>query len=456
KVEGPDGATVQGLPLAPALVWTPEQQHAGSEVTIMVEVHDGFVSSQASIIVHVNPSRGELNHAPVISSEPPLSAKRDTPYIYPVDAVDQDDDVLGYLLLAGPAGMSISQGGTVSWDPPFDHGTILVDVHMLVTDGRDTAEQSWTIRWREPPNASPQITFVLDSTEVMVREKFLVDLSVYVLDPEAFEVDSDDPNHMLVWDVGYDQSIVALVSKDGLVFQFQALDEKGISALNFKASDPSGAYDTAVMDLVVKGRSSSPSDDGLGWMLWLALAVLIAAGIAGGAVAMRRRGHVPEPIDPGEADAMEAFGPPPETTPADADALSTALVSEEPGELGTFVEMERAQGDRRDVGPSGAAIVIPVKSRVVPDTPEPEGRAFQLEGIAVLEANGSVMASTGKVEQIMGPYADSIEEIRKGLRGDGLALMEVQGRRVLLGLRSGIGAICILRGREDEAFRMGL
>ena len=456
KVEGPDGANVHGLPLAPALVWTPEQQHAGSEVTIMVEVHDGFVSSQASIIVHVNPSRGELNHAPVISSEPPLSAKRDTPYIYPVDAVDQDDDLLGYLLLAGPASMSISQGGTVSWDPPFDHGTILVDVHMLVTDGKDTAEQSWTIRWREPPNASPQITFVLDSTEVMVREKFLVDLSVYVLDPEAFEVDSDDPNHMLVWDVGYDESIVALVSKDGLVFRFQALDEKGISALNFKASDPSGAYDTAVMDLVVKGRSSSPSDDGLGWMLWLALAVLIAAGIAGGAVAMRRRGHVPEPIDPGEVDAMEAFGPPPETTPADADALSTALVSEEPGELGTFVEMERAQGDRRDVGPSGAAIVIPVKSRVVPDTPEPEGRAFQLEGIAVLEANGSVMASTGKVEQIMGPYADSIEEVRKGLRGDGLALMEVQGRRVLLGLRSGIGAICILRGREDEAFRMGL
>ncbi|MCJ2540172.1 MAG: hypothetical protein LN414_02755, partial [Candidatus Thermoplasmatota archaeon] len=84
------------------------------------------------------------------------------------------------------------------------------------------------------------------------------------------------------------------------------------------------------------------------------------------------------------------------------------------------------------------------------------GRPFQLEGIAVLEANGTVMVSTGKVEQIMGPYADSIEEVRKSLRGDGLALMEVQGRRVLLGLRSGIGAICILRGREDEAFRMGL
>jgi hypothetical protein len=79
-----------------------------------------------------------------------------------------------------------------------------------------------------------------------------------------------------------------------------------------------------------------------------------------------------------------------------------------------------------------------------------------VEGVAVLEANGSVLASTGVVEEVMGPFSEAVEEVRKGLRGDGLAVLELDGHRVLLALRSGLGAVCLVRGREDEAFRTGL
>jgi hypothetical protein len=454
-LEGPEGAKVEGPPSSPTLVWTPVEEHAGSEVTITVQVHDGFVSSQATLTIHVNPARGAVNRAPVILSEPPLAAKRATPYIYPVDAEDLDGDVLGYVLLSGPVGMSVSKGGTVSWDPPFEGGTVLVDVHLLVTDGRDSAEQEWTIRWREPPNTAPQINFEILPVEVRVREEFLVDLSVYVVDPEAYDLDADDRNQVLVWDVGYDPIVVSLLSRDGLVFHFQALDEKGTSQINFTATDPSGAHDTTAMDLLVTGRSQPPTEEGLGWIVWLLLALVLTVAMAGGAVVVRRRGAKGEPPVPSDEGGVEAFGPPPETSAAEAEALRSALESEATEEVGAFVEMEREIGDTKDmasVGTDGP----PAPSRVVPVVPEPEGRAFSLDGIAILEANGSVIASTGKVEEIMGPYGEPIEEVRKGLRGDGLAVLEVSGHRVLVGLRSGLGALCVLRGREDEAFRVGL
>jgi len=453
-VEGPDAATIEGPPTSAFLVWTPGPEQEDIEVTITVQVHDGFVASHASITIHVNPARGPTNRAPIISSQPPLSAKRDTPYIYPVDAEDPDGDVLDHILLAGPVGMAISQGGTVSWDPPFDRGTVLVEVHLLVTDGRDTVEQRWTIRWREPPNASPLITFELALQEVRLREEFLVDLSVYVKDPEAFDVDADDANHVLVWEVGYDPSMVTLLSRDGMVFRFQAMDVKGVSTMNFTAYDPSRAHDTTVMDLVVKGRST-PAGEDTGWMLWIMLSVLVAVAIAGGAVASRRRRGNVSVLTSDEPEEPD-LGPPPEVTPREAETLKAALDQEGPLDASSFVEVGRTGDGAGAATVVGAAVEAPKVSRVISGTTAPERTDFRVEGVAILEANGSVLASTGKVDDIIGPYGDSVEEVRKGLRGDGLAVLELEGHRVLVALRSGLGSICVVKGREDDGFRSGL
>jgi len=73
-------------------------------------------------------------------------------------ATDPDGDRLGYVLVAGPAGMAVSVEGTVSWTPPFESGTILVHVDLAVTDGQAIVSQGWDVRFREPPNrrrASP-------------------------------------------------------------------------------------------------------------------------------------------------------------------------------------------------------------------------------------------------------------------------------------------------------------
>ncbi len=454
--EGPEGPYVEGTPPTVSLIWTPGNDVAGEDVVITLQVHDGVVSTSATMTVHVNPERGAGNSIPVIRSTPPLAAKRDTPYIYPVDAVDPDGDVLGYSLEDGPEGMSISQGGTVSWDPPFEQGTELVEVHLRVTDGRDAVEQSWTIRWREPPNASPLITFQLEPVEVRVFEEFSVDLSVHLDEPEAFDVDADDQNYRLVWDVSIDNDLVALLSREGLIFRFQAATVRGTGTINFTATDPSGASDTTTMDLVVKGREPPVEEEGGEWLIWTALVILVAVGLAGGAVVSRRRRRTQvegwEAPDEHELD----LGPPPLEGADESVALEAALAGGPPEEVGSFVELE-------EKGPIPAPRVVaepvstaPAASRVVGGAVEAERRAFSLEGVAVLEANGKVLASTGIVDEVIGPYHESVEEVRRGLRGDGLAVMELEGRRVIVALRSGLGALCIIRGREDDTFRSNL
>jgi hypothetical protein len=454
-VGGDGGPVVEGPSTGARLVWTPGDDDAGEDVSITLQVHDGFVSSRATVTVHVNPARGASNNPPVIGSEPPRASKRATPYIYPVSAEDPDGDVLGYVLEEGPEGMSVSPGGTVSWDPPFDQGTELVDVHLSVTDGRDSVHQTWTIRWREPPNAAPIITFIIEPVEVRVREEFLVDLSVYIQDPESYDLDADDPNNRLEWSVEYDDTMVTLVSRSGLVFTFHAMDERGSSAIAFKATDPSGASDSTSLDMVVKKGQQAPPDDGTPWTPWLALALLLAVGIAGGAVAVRRRGRhhaIEGPPGPDEEEAPD-LGPPPEERPEASAAIEAALVTQEDVEVSSFVELE---GRRPRTLEAPVTVATPPVSRVIGADAAPPGKPFAVEGVAVLEANGSVLASTGTVEDLVGPYSESVEGVRRGLRGDGLAVLELGGHRVLLALRSGLGAMCVIRGHEDDAFRSGL
>jgi hypothetical protein len=452
-IDGPEGTTLMGPAGNASLVWVPGSEWAGADVSFGIEVFDGFISSEASITIHVNTARGNGNMAPVIASTPPLSAKRDTPYIYTLDAEDPDGDVLGYTLVAGPEGMSVSPGGTVSWDPPFDRGTELVDLHVRVTDGRDSVDQRWTVRWREPPNVAPHITFVLEPTEARLHEEFLVDLSVYLQGPDAFDVDADDANHALEWETTFDGNVVNLLSVDGMLFRFQALDEKGTSIINFTAVDPSGAWDTTTMELIVKGRPSPPVDEAQGWILWAILAVLVAVGIAGGAVIRSRRSRRPLLEETSEPDEVD-LGPPPEETEMEAARLDKALAEDGPLEVSSFVELGSASSQAK-ARPVKVA-PVPVVSRVVADRSTEEVREFTVDGVAILEANGSILASTGRVDDVLGPYQASIEEVRKGLRGDGLAVLELDGHRILMAIRSGVGALCVIRGREDDGFRAGL
>jgi len=86
------------------------------------------------------------NTAPQIISAPEIFAKADNAYIYKVSSIDNDGDSLSYSLTAAPSGMEVNpQTGTISWVPTASQGGEH-DVTVNITDGKETAAQSFKVR----------------------------------------------------------------------------------------------------------------------------------------------------------------------------------------------------------------------------------------------------------------------------------------------------------------------
>jgi len=449
--DGPDGAWVEGT-IQARVVWTPQADHAGADVVIEVDVHDGYASSQDRIIIHVNPLSVGENRPPIILSEPPLGAKLATPYIYSIEAEDPDGDLLGYHILDGPDGMTISLGGTMAWDPPFLKGTILVDVQLVVTDGKHLTVQAWTIRWKEVPNLGPFIPFTLEPLEALVTEEFLVDLSVYIQDPNAYTLDTDDPNHALLWTTSFDETMVGLVSQDGLLFRFKTLQETGDTPILFRVMDPSGAYNTTTMMLEITKITTSGADGSPNWTVWLLFVALVVVGAVAAITVTRRRGDAYTTAHPDTTEGVD-LGPPPSETSETSEVLSNALAGPGETELGAFVEVNKGTGPVGEPSMAPSMPAVPGGTRVVSRGAEGPERTFTVEGVAALGPRGTVLASTGKVVDIVGPYQEALDKVRSNLGGEGSAVLEMDGYRVLIGIHGSTGLLCVLRGREDDAFR---
>jgi len=99
----------------------------------------GFVNS-----FFINNIRPQINHNPVITSNPILNAKINQLYGYDVNAFDQDNDVLSYVLKIYPSGMNIkNNNGLISWIPKKEGN---YNVVVRVFDGKGgIAQQSFTI-----------------------------------------------------------------------------------------------------------------------------------------------------------------------------------------------------------------------------------------------------------------------------------------------------------------------
>ena len=85
------------------------------------------------------------NNAPIINSNPLLSAVPETTYRYDVRANDPDGEPITYSLNQAPEGMVIDELGRISWTPnPGDVGNY--DVEVAVTDSRGAiATQSYNL-----------------------------------------------------------------------------------------------------------------------------------------------------------------------------------------------------------------------------------------------------------------------------------------------------------------------
>ena len=113
--------------------------------TVTLLVSDGRGgSSTASTSATI--AAAPVNHDPVITSQPVLTAVAGQPYVYQVMAVDEDGDALAYALETSPAGMSIdAASGSIAWTPQAgqagDH-----PVTVRVSDGHaGSALQSYTV-----------------------------------------------------------------------------------------------------------------------------------------------------------------------------------------------------------------------------------------------------------------------------------------------------------------------
>src|SRR5665648_1094267 len=86
-----------------------------------------------------------LNRAPIIISEPAITATESNQYSYQLEAKDPDGDSITYLLTLSPGGMNIdSENGLITWTPTNEQvGINLVEVE--ISDGKKSITQSFEI-----------------------------------------------------------------------------------------------------------------------------------------------------------------------------------------------------------------------------------------------------------------------------------------------------------------------
>src|SRR5680860_646404 len=111
-----------------------------------------------------------FNRAPIIISEPIITATEDQLYSYQLEAKDPDGDSITYLLTLSPEGMSInSENGLITWTPTNEQvGINLVEVE--ISDGKKSDTQSFEIEVINVNNLPQIFSYSPDSLNVVVDE----------------------------------------------------------------------------------------------------------------------------------------------------------------------------------------------------------------------------------------------------------------------------------------------
>jgi hypothetical protein len=137
--------------------WTPDYDDAGVYQIQFNVVDDDNNLASKTITITVN----DTNRKPVITSTPPTQAYKGQPYTYQVIANDPDNDPLSYQV-SGPAGITISPTGLVSW---ASAGEGNFQITVTVSDGKDNVSQNYTLN-SEKLSKSLKISKVIIGQEV--------------------------------------------------------------------------------------------------------------------------------------------------------------------------------------------------------------------------------------------------------------------------------------------------
>ncbi|MEX2214855.1 MAG: putative Ig domain-containing protein [Phycisphaeraceae bacterium] len=190
----PDGMTIDSG--SGAIEYAPESGDVGQH-DVLVRVTDGRGGSAAQAFT-LSVRENVSNRPPVISSTPPVEARVGTDYEYAVQATDIDGDALSFALIASPAGMTIDAAtGLIEWSPTADQ---LGDhaVTVTVTDGEDTATQTFEVLVIE--TAGNQAPIIITTPTVTFNLPGEGNAALGDVDPIALTL-SLSPGQMVIQDV---------------------------------------------------------------------------------------------------------------------------------------------------------------------------------------------------------------------------------------------------------------
>lgn len=123
-----------------------------------------------------------LNSAPVIISEPVITATEDQLYSYQVEASDPNGNALFYTFTIKPEGMDInSESGLISWIPSNDQ----VGTHQIIveiSDGKQSITQSFEIEVINVNNFLQILSYSPNSIDIKINEGDSVRFEIHAQD----------------------------------------------------------------------------------------------------------------------------------------------------------------------------------------------------------------------------------------------------------------------------------
>jgi len=241
-VAGPDGMSISSSNL---VIWMTDENDEGAyPVTVRVSDPSGNTVSQSFTVIVVN-----SNESPVITSNPPTSARVGQIYGYQVVAEDPESGGLTYSLGQAPVGMTIGAGtGTLQWSPQeTDEGVQAVAINVTDAQGA-TTRQAFTLTVTAD-NAPPSIISQPPSG-ALVDQTY--NYQMVATDPE---------NEALTYTLISRPSGMTL-SAGGLLEWTPDSGQTGDHAVSLEVRDSQGASATQSFTLNVLAENQPPEFDG--------------------------------------------------------------------------------------------------------------------------------------------------------------------------------------------------
>ena len=233
-----------GMAIDPAsgvISWTPSGDQSGPQaVALLVDDGRGGSATQ-TFTVTVAPARPD--RPPTITSTPGQAAVPGSPYQYQVAATDPDGDPITFRLLSGPAGMTISASGLVSWTPTADQqGTSEVDLVATDPSGLGSEQRYGIAVHADHP---PQI---VSSAPTAITAGLAYEDDIQATDPDG------DPIAYALTTAPAGMAVDA----HGRVTWSPAIADIGAHPVTLTATDPSGESASQSFTLTVSADTQSP------------------------------------------------------------------------------------------------------------------------------------------------------------------------------------------------------